>query len=120
MTTLAVALITLGGCDDSDAEPEAMCEMPAPLNGEYDPRAPNYIVGYEDGIDAEAETERLAAKYEFEPESVSERYFVVEVSIGEEVREALRCEPSVEYVEYEVIFEPAVAGYGLRQAARER
>jgi hypothetical protein len=102
-----VLVVLLAGCGDE--EEAAKCEMPAPLLGEFDPRAPEYLVAYRDDVDVEVETERLAAEYGFEPKTVGYAWFTVDVSIGEETREALRCEPSVEYIEYNGIVKPTVA-----------
>ncbi len=78
------------------------CDDPAPLLGAPDPEAPGYIVTFHDGVDAQQETERLAALYGFRPRHVYRftlRGFSAELS--PESLESLRCEPAVKSVRYD-------------------
>jgi len=78
------------------------CEHPAALLGEFDPQAPRYIVVYRDSVDAEAETARLAAKYEFQPRFV---YTHVPGGFSAELTPPVvadvRCEAKVDNMEFD-------------------
>jgi hypothetical protein len=78
------------------------CTDPAPLSGEFDPRAPGYIVLYRDGVDAQQETAILAARFQFVPRHVythALQGFSAEFS--PEVVAAVRCEPTVRAVSHD-------------------
>jgi hypothetical protein len=80
------------------------CSDPAPLLGKFDPRAPGYIVVYNDGVDARLETARLAAAYGFVPTHVFEfaiRGFGAELT--PEVVAGLRCEATIHIVEHDAV-----------------
>lgn len=102
---LLAGSVMLLGCRES-LSPNArlvspLCENPAALLGQFDPNAPGYIVVFHDDVDAREETDRLAARYAFEPRAVWEfalRGFWADLS--PEVVAALRCEASVKYMEY--------------------
>lgn len=77
------------------------CPRPAPLAGRPHPAAPGYIVVYHDSVDALAETARLAGRYGVSPRHLyrtAVRGFSAELE--PEVLQALRCEPSVNWVEH--------------------
>jgi hypothetical protein len=76
--------------------------QPAPVLGKYDPAAPGFIVQYRDGIDAVAETSRLASKYGFTPTyvySAALRGFTA--SLTPDVVASLQCELSVANIEHD-------------------
>jgi hypothetical protein len=109
---VTAALLVLSACEDAlapVAEPEPACTDPAPLVGEYDPRAPGYLVMFHSGIDAAAETERLAIKYGFEPRYVFPVTSGFSADLDSATLAALRCEPTVSYVAYNAIVETAVS-----------
>ena len=81
------------------------CDSPAPLLGQFDPRASGYIVDLRDGVDAAQETDRLAARYGFAPRHV---YTYVlggfSADLTPAVVAAVRCEASVNNVEFNQLF----------------
>jgi hypothetical protein len=97
---LAIAIL-VGACTTSAEGPP--CDPPAPLTGQYDPRAPGFIVSFHDEYDADAETMRLAGIYGFVPTYISERppMFAAEMSFRTLL--AVRCEASVGAVEYNAV-----------------
>jgi hypothetical protein len=115
--TLVLSLGVLGCGDDREdtsCQPSAaatakqaspmQCATPAPLSGLFNSCAPGYLVQFRDGVDAEVETQRLASLHGFEPYAVftlAIRGFASQLS--PELREAIRCEPSVKVVEYEAV-----------------
>ncbi len=77
------------------------CEHPAPLLGKPDPAAPGYLVVFHEGVQARAETDRVAARYGFRPIHVYEhalRGFSADLTPA--VVANLRCEANVRYIEY--------------------
>jgi hypothetical protein len=78
------------------------CADSAPLLGTPDPAAPGYIVRFRDSVDAQAEASRLAARYGFVIRFVYQaaiKGFSADLSPATVT--ALRCEPSVAYIEYD-------------------
>jgi hypothetical protein len=101
---VTAALLVLSACEDAlapVAEPEPACTDPAPLVGEYDPRAPGYLVMFHSG--------RLAIKYGFEPRYVFPVTSGFSADLDSATLAALRCEPTVSYVAYNAIVETAVS-----------
>ena len=103
LAALAAAVV-LAACDEatSPAAAAGNCADPAPLRGQADPRAPGYIVVFQDAVDARAETARLAEAYGFTPRRVYEaalKGFSAELSAG--ALAAVRCEATVRYVEHD-------------------
>lgn len=97
-TAVAVA------CRDASAPESPPCAQPAPLLGTYDPAAPSVIVQYRSGVDAAAETARLAAKYRFTPTYVytsAIQGFSAQVSSSTVAN--LRCEATVAAVEHDSV-----------------
>jgi hypothetical protein len=89
------------------ATPAPPCSDPAPLLGTPDPPAPGYIVMFKDGIDGRQEAERLAEHYNFELRHIYEfGQTGFSAEMPPEVVAALRCEPSVKYVEHNQVVEP--------------
>ena len=80
---------------------QPLCENPARLLGQFDPQAPRYIVVYRDGVDAGAETDRLAIKYGFQPRFVyTHALGGFSAELTPSVVAALRCEATVDYMEF--------------------
>ena len=102
--TLFIVLLSsvvLIACEGS-AAPSLPCADPAPLEGQFDPRAPAYIVVFESGVSARQETDRLAAEYGFTPRFIWEvalQGFSAELT--SEVVAAIRCEGSVQYMAHD-------------------
>ena len=88
--------------DDSELEDQELvppCEAPAPLSNQVDP-APGYIVMLELGLPIIPEVDRLTAKYYFRPIHVYRSPpggFAAYLT--PEVVAALRCEPTVKFIE---------------------
>jgi hypothetical protein len=100
---LFVALASLAaGCTASSA-PGPRCTSPAPLYGQFDPRAPDYIVMYRDGVSSSEETARLDAVYGFTPTYVWTAVAGFAANLDDDVRDMLRCESSVKLVEHDAV-----------------
>ncbi len=98
-----VGVLALSACGDDVApapDPPSGCSDPAPLFGEYDPRVPGFIVMFHPGIDTQAETERLATEYDFEPRHVYSSIPTFSAEFNESTLEAIRCEESVSRLYY--------------------
>jgi hypothetical protein len=83
------------------------CATPAPLFGKPNAQAPGFIVVLQDSVDAIAESQRLATRYDFTPSHVytaALRGFSAVLSAG--VVADLRCEVNVRYVEYDAVVTP--------------
>ena len=107
MTCGAIGLlaITVPGCREVSAPDSDRCAQPAPLLGRYDPAAPGFIVQYRDGVDAIAETSRLASKYGFTPSYVyTAALHGFAALLTADVVATLRCEASVANVEHNALF----------------
>lgn len=104
---LVMFLSVAAGCGESALSPDPSlmrppCLAPAPLGGEFDPRAPHFIVVFKDGIESSDETPRLAERYGFTPRYVwSDALEGFSAEHDPELLAAIRCEPSVAYVTYD-------------------
>ena len=100
-----IAVMWLVACRDAAGPDFAVrppCLFPAPLSGQPDPRAPGYIVVFEDNVDAPSETNRLATRYGFTPRFVYE--FALKgfsSDLTPNVVAAIRCEASVQSVAHD-------------------
>ena len=109
VTALVLGVVLMSGCQEATA-PVGGCANPAPLEGGADPPAPGYIVVFHADVAPVAETERLAAKYDFTPRHVYEaalKGFAAELS--DAALAGVRCEATVDYVEHD-----GVAQVGFR------
>ena len=104
----ATALLALAACraerTESGSGPAALrggCASPAPLQGTPDPRTPAYIVVYKEGVDAAAETQRLATALGFTPTFVYASLPGFAAALGDSALRAVRCAASVRYVEHD-------------------
>ena len=84
--------------------PQAPCADSAPLYGAPDYRAPGYLVQFHDSVDAAAEAARLGNLYHFTPGSmwdvgIKGFYAAILPTTAAQVR----CDPVVEYMEYDQI-----------------
>lgn len=79
------------------------CKQPAPLQGQFNPKAPRYIVSYKVNVqDPAKETEALVNKHHFlvERDLPSVKLFFVKELTPQQLA-ALRCEPSIAYIEFD-------------------
>jgi hypothetical protein len=99
LTVAAALAFAAIGCS-SAPEPVLTCANPLPVGGAYDPVAPGYGVSFHDNVDTPVEAARLADRYEFTITYMnrSTRSFVAD--FDDDVREQLRCEPSILYLEH--------------------
>ena len=79
------------------------CSVPAPLLGKFDRRAPGYIIMLRKGFFASDEGSRLALKHGFTPSFVGTRSRIFSGNFEPTTIAALRCEPSVELIEFNQI-----------------
>ena len=87
---------------------EPDCRNPAPLFGRPDPLLPDqYIVVLAARVDAGDETARLAALYGFTPLNVIGFLPGFSAVLDAAVVADLRCESTVEEVQYDTIVQPA-------------
>ena len=106
LLTPLLSVLAVLACQDSAAPNFGVipppCVDPAPLRGQPDPRAPAYIVVFEDQVESRAETNRLAAEYGFTPRYIYE--FALQgfsADLTPEVVAAVRCESTVQSVEHD-------------------
>lgn len=106
---LGRAFVTQMDTNAFPACPESLpCANPAPLYGELHPETPGYIVVYRQGTDVAAETARLAARYGFVAQFVFQSAILgFSAQLTPETVSALRCEPSVQWIEFDVPVYPA-------------
>lgn len=89
---------------------EPSCDDPSPLEGEPEPAAPGFIVIFKDKEkgrsrspeEVQVTVSDLADEYDFEPASIYSHAlegFAVE-EISPEALARIRCEPAVDYVQY--------------------
>jgi hypothetical protein len=77
------------------------CVNPAPLLGQYDGRAPGYIIDLKDGVDVIVETDRLATRYNFTPTHVYDAVLGgFSANLTPAAVAGLRCENTVNYIEF--------------------
>ena len=96
------------GCQEGITSPDALFELlrpaclsPAPVLGQFDPRAPGFIVVFDSGVDASAEAPRLGGLYGFLPHYVfthALQGFSAELTPA--TLAAIRCETSVSYASF--------------------
>lgn len=106
---ILVSLAASAGLSTASRAQRPACPALAPLAGRPHPAAPGYIVVYHDSVDALAETARLAGRYDVSPRHLYRTAppgFSAELE--PEVLQALRCEPSVKWVEHNGVGCPAV------------
>ena len=100
-----ISVIFLVACRDAagpDLAVRPACLFPAPLSGQPDPRAPAYIVVFEDNVDARSEANRLATLYGFTPRAIWESALKGFWSdLTPNVVAAIRCEASVQSVAHD-------------------
>jgi hypothetical protein len=85
-----------------DGQVRPPCANPSPLLGQFDPRAPGFIVVYRAGVDGQQETDRLARRYGFQPRFVYMHALQgFSAMLEPSVVAGVRCEASVAYVDYD-------------------
>ncbi len=105
--TLLGTLVCATACSDeptSSTTPRVVappCAQPAPLEGQFNPRAPLKLVVFRDGVAADTEISRLAAKFTFTPTSTWTFGFAA--TLTPEVLAGVRCEPVVRLVEHDAV-----------------
>ena len=78
------------------------CDDSVPLLGTYDPTAPDFIVRFQDTVNATTEAARLGALYGFTATHVYEaalKGFAADIPLATVT--VLRCEPKVQMIEYD-------------------
>ena len=103
---LALTVIGCGNDSNNSSEGNGFCDYPAPLNGTLDKNAPGYIVVFKEAVETTAEVNRLIEKYEIEVGTIYGHalngFFGTMSDITVEL---VRCESSVEYVNFNSTFE---------------
>jgi hypothetical protein len=104
LTFAGMSVLAALACSESDSigpfnRMLIPCDSPAILSGQPSRTAQSFIVAYRQGVDAQGETERLAAECGFQPEHVSQiepAWFSANldlVQVG-----CVRCDPVVSFV----------------------
>ncbi len=96
-------LISILSCDDKPITPDiSYCKNPVDLNGQFDPKAPGYIVVFNDNIDAKEEVERLKSIYALQVSHIYDSALNgFSASMSDDTREKLRCEKTIKYIQYD-------------------
>jgi hypothetical protein len=92
----------MGACVAHPVVVAPACEQPAPLDGNWNPKTPGYIVMFtEDVNDARSLTYQLADKHGFMPDSVYGAIKGFSVSeLSPRALAGLRCEPKIRGVSF--------------------
>ena len=102
---LALASASQGSPADADLHPS--CENPAPLLGLQSSDAPGYIVVFREGTHVRRTLARLRRTYRFKPEHVFGSTLPgFSAQLSDAVLAGIRCEPEVQYVEYNTVLTP--------------
>jgi hypothetical protein len=97
---LIAAVLPLASCAPVGILDDTCVEV----QGTFDPRAPNYIIGYEAGVPVQATTNALAARYGFTPTYVwATGAPGFAAPLTDAAVEGLRCEPAVKHIEHDGI-----------------
>jgi len=98
-----IACFIVNSCSlDTESITNAYCESPAPLNGQFDPDVPGYIVVFNENINSATEVNHLINIYEIQVGFIygaALNGFSAEMT--DDTMEKLRCESSVAYIEYD-------------------
>lgn len=105
---IGVLAVLSVGCQQGVTSPDSpfallqpSCLSPAPVLGQFDSRAPGFIVVFDSGVDASAEASRLEGLYGF-----TSRYVYTHALQGFSAEltpatlAAIRCEASVNYASF--------------------
>jgi len=80
------------------------CNNPVPLNGQYDPATPGYIFVFNNGTNVQTKVSRLDSIYDMQVKSIYESALLgFSADMSGDTREQLRCEASVQYIEYDAL-----------------
>ena len=82
------------------------CGDPAPVLGQADPLAPGYIVRLKDGVDPQAETDRLQARCGFTARNVYQLTPGFSAPLDAEALDCVRCDPVVVSVSHDHVVYP--------------
>jgi hypothetical protein len=95
---LAVAVLPIVAACDSTAPNHCVT-----VEGQLDPQAPDLMVSLRNGVDPIAMSDTLAARYGFTPSNVYDwsNFFTIPAPQPAAVLAGLRCEPSVQAIEYD-------------------
>jgi hypothetical protein len=97
---LAVSVSPVFAATNSDLEVvRPSCSEPAPLEGNYDPQAPGYIVMLKKTAEATSEMEVLSKRYSFKIDYPFESISSFSAKFSPDVVAKLRCEPTVKIIE---------------------
>jgi hypothetical protein len=96
---VVVWTLALGGCATERGTP--MCGTPARLYGKYNSVVPTIFVGIEPGADLVAACRSLAEKYGPGHVAPSPSGHACAAALKPNLVPALRCEPNVEYVDFD-------------------
>lgn len=96
-------LIILSACDQKPAaQGGSYCGNPAPLKGQFDPKAPGYIIVFKDDVNVAAEVERLKRNFEIQVGHIFDSALNgFSATMTDDTREKLRCETSINYIQYD-------------------
>jgi hypothetical protein len=89
--------------------PKALpCSRPVKVEGEFNPRLPNLLITFKDGIDPTAAAERLARKYRFKIGAIWTAlggFFIRNIDV--KIVPLLQCEPTINLMSFDVESHPS-------------
>jgi hypothetical protein len=95
----------VGACADVRAvEPETpACSNPAKLEGHQDLKAPGIFIAFKTGVEPIAAAARMAKKYHFNTAIQYSWGTIFTRNLDLKLIESIRCEPDVEYLEFNAV-----------------
>ena len=95
-----VGLVVVTGCRSSTAITLPGCLK---VQGQFDARAPGYLIEYKQGVKAATITEMLGRKYSFQPTAVYETLPGFAAQLSTQAVRGISCEPTVALIEHDEI-----------------
>ena len=108
----ALTLSNISGCADTlsyrDIRPS--CKAPATLQGQFDSRAPGFVIELRPTADAASVANDLALRYAFplRPLYPADSLIVTTSSMTPQTVAELRCDPAVKTISHEVILKSVI------------
>ena len=102
--SVVISLAIAAGCHDSTSQGNGYCEFPIEVSGEFDPRAPGFVILFFEEIDLDSELMRFVQVYEnLEVGSVFDSLNGFFALMDDDTLERIRCEPAIETISRDAI-----------------
>jgi len=98
--SVIAGLVVATGCSSSTEPALPGCLK---VQGQFDARAPGYIIEYKQGTDPVTITEQLSRKYSFQPTQVYQSLPGFAALLSKQAVLGISCEPSVALIEHDGI-----------------